>query len=308
MHFYISNVQEQIIIKVTDKNTTINLTQKHLKINGLDASYMELNDSGIPAVFYHANGFTIGTYSEFLKRLTRKFKIYGLPLRACYTDPPPAPKEFEWEDYADDLISFVEQKFDTPAIVIGHSQGATASLMAASKRPELFRQLIVIEPASVSPFAFVLLRIFPYSLKSLVEPMKGALAKKEYWDTKEEFFQYYRSRNAYRRISDKVLRDFADHGLLPTNNGRFRMTFSPQWEAANYARALSPLKYVRQVKIPIHLIAGKPSLFFSEGSRTKWRKISPNSQITENHSFGHLIPLEAPEFCVETILNAIQGD
>ncbi|MEN8118786.1 MAG: alpha/beta hydrolase [Bacteroidota bacterium] len=280
---------------------TLNFSFKNTIIDKNQARYLQLNTEGEPAHFYGANGFPLGTYSEFLKQLSPKFKLTCLSLRACWPNIGKAPGQMNWEQYADDLIAFLNQNFQEPIVGIGHSKGATATIIAASKRPDLFKSLIVIEPASVTQIMSTILRFTPYFIKITQQPFKGALEKNNIWESRKAFFKHFRENKAYKRISDKVLQDFAEFGLRPTKNEKFTLTFSSEWELSNYLLAPFIWKYLQKVKIPIQVIAGKPSLFFSQKLREKWKSISPNSTIEVNENYGHLFPLEAPGICADMI-------
>jgi len=280
----------------------MDFTFKNIKIKGKKAQYFQLNKEGIEAVFYSANGFPLGTYSQFLNQLTPKYKLNCLSPRACWPNIGEPLLQTNWEIYADDLIAFVEQVYKKPVLVIGHSQGATAAIIAASKRPELFKSMILIEPASVSTLLGFIVKYTPYAIKKHFQPFKSGLLKQDIWESKEAFFEYNRKHKAHRRISDSVLHDFTKFGLKPTENGNFRLSFSSQWETSNYTLAPTIWKYLKKVKMPIHVIAGKPSLFFTQKVRDKWKKRASNYTMEVNTKFGHLFPLEAPDECAERIL------
>lgn len=277
------------------------LNFRNIGIGEHTAKYLELDGNGEEIVFYSANGFPMGTYIEFLKHLSLKFKPICLSPRACWPDAGIPKDQTNWEMYAYDLIAFVEQKFNKPITVIGHSLGATAAIIAASKRPELFKSLIVIEPASVSTSLGFIIKQSPYFLKKHFQPFKSGLQKQDVWESREAFYNYYRKHRAYKRFPDKVLKDYAEYGLKPFNNGRYTLTFSSKWETSNYTLAPTIWKYLKKVKIPIQVIGGKPSLFFTQDVRDKWMKISPNSTLEVNEKYGHLFPLEAPEDCAKWI-------
>lgn len=280
---------------------SMDLIFKSTSIRGKGAQYLQLNEEGIDAIFYSANGFPLGTYSEFLKQLTPTYKLTCLSPRACWPNIGDPPRQINWEEYADDLIDFMDQKFNKPIVAIGHSQGATAIVIAASKRPDLFKSLVLIEPASISTLMAFLVKRIPYSLKKYFQPFKSGLEKQDIWESKEAFFDDCKINRAYRRINEKVLHDFVKYGLKPTDNGKFRLSYSAKWEASNYTLAPSIWKYLRKIKIPIQVIAGKPSLFFTNKVRAKWSRRSSNSSLEVNEKFGHLFPLEAPEICAEMV-------
>lgn len=266
-------------------------------LKGRKAQYLELNTSGIKAVFYSANGFPLGTYSEFLKQLVSTYQLTCLSPRACWPDIGDPSLQTNWELYADDLIDFVEQKYTEPIMVIGHSQGATAAIIAASKRPELFKDLILIEPASVNTYLGYMVKWTPYFIKKHFQPFKSGLQKQEIWKSRDAFYNFYRNHKAYKRFPDTVLKDYAKYGLKPLENGRFTLTYSSKWETSNYTLAPTIWKYLKKVILPIHVIAGKPSVFFTNDVRSKWIKIAPHSKMEINKNYGHLFPLEAPEEC-----------
>jgi len=279
----------------------MDFTTKHTTIQNKEARFISIKSQGRNAVFYGANGFPIGTYSEFLKKLSPAFNLNCLSPRACWPNIGDPALQTNWEMYADDLIAFVEQEYSEPILVIGHSQGATAAIIAASKRPELFKSLIVIEPASVSTLLGYIVKYTPYFIKKNFQPFKSGLQKQDKWESREVFYNYYRNHRAYKRFPDKVLKDYAEHGLKPLDKGTYTLTYSSKWETSNYTLAPTIWKYLKKVKIPIKVIAGKPSLFFTDDVRAKWKKRSPNSTIEINKEFGHLFPLEAPEECANLI-------
>lgn len=281
---------------------TIDLDFKHASIRGEEARYLQLNNEGIPAHFYPANGFPLGSYTHFLNRLSNTFQLNCLSLRACWPNIHPAAKETKWELYADDLIDFIEQRYDQPIIAIGHSQGASSSLIAAAKRPDLFKSLVLIEPASVSASMALLMKVTPYFIKAKIQPVKGALQKRDIWQSREEFYQYCQNNRAYKRLDAQVLKDFAQHGLKPIEGGKFALTFSTAWEASNYALAISTWKYLKQVKVPVQVLAGKPNIFFSPKLREQWQTL-PNLSLQVANDYGHLFPLEAPGLCADMIMS-----
>lgn len=273
-----------------------------ISVRGKTAEYLQYNTEGIPAHFYPANGFPVGTYSQFLKHISEKFQLNCLSLRPCWPGIGEPKGQTNWEMYADDLIAFLEQQYEQPVVGIGHSQGATATLIAAAKRPDLFKSLVIIEPASVSPRMALLLRILPFFIKKTQAPANVAMKKRSIWGSREEFIAHYQKSRAYRRIGPEVMKDLSEYGLTPQEDGSFRLTFSVKWEASNYALAPSIWKYLKQIDIPMTVIGGKPSIFFNQKLRDNWVRDFPKSILKVNTDFGHLFPLEAPELCADLVL------
>jgi len=112
------------------------------------------------AHFYGGNGFTVGNYKPLLSELATDFDISALAMRGYWYDKPKA-KVLTREQDADSLIKFLEQTQDGPVIGIGHSQGATATAMAAAKRPDLFSELYLIEPVTFTKSQALLYKLIP---------------------------------------------------------------------------------------------------------------------------------------------------
>ena len=277
------------------------------RVRGKEARYLKLSESGEPAHFFGANGFPLGSYRQLLEPLSEVFQLNALSLRACWPGIGKSKRQTPWSLYADDLIAYLDEHASGPIVAIGHSQGASSSVLAATKRPDLFKALILFEPASMSPMMDFSLQVVPYFIKKPYEPFKSALKKQEIWPSKGAFYDHCREMNAFRRIGDDVLRDFVEHGLTPTDNGKFRLVFPADWEASNYTLAKSLSKYLVKLDHPIHVYAGKPSLFFSQRSRDYWKKNVPNIKVQTFSDYGHLLPLEAPALCAEKLIEDWDG-
>ena len=132
------------------------------------------------AHFYGGNGFTVGAYSPLLQALTGQFSISALAMRGYWYDKPSARCLTRAQD-ADMLIEFLEKTQDAPIIGIGHSQGATATAIAAAKRPDLFSQLYLIEPVTFTKLQSRLYNLTLRKLKITREPFKSTLHKQSIW-------------------------------------------------------------------------------------------------------------------------------
>lgn len=266
--------------------------------------FEKLGGKGKAAHFYGANGFPTGCYQPLFSQLTKELSLTSLNNRATWPQQH-LPRKLNWQTYADDLIGFLEGHADGPVIGIGHSLGATATLFAAIKRPELFSQLVLIEPAMTTPLFATLLPFVPFPVTSKVQPIKYTVAKPELWPSVDSFYHDLRQRRVFKRIKDKNLRILAEHSLVPAHEQHLRLKFPKMWEAKNYASAPNLFKYFAQNTLATTAIRGKPSIYFTEQSWQVWQQKSPNAHFEESLDYGHLFPLEAPELCAEIILSSL---
>lgn len=276
-----------------------------LPLHGKSARYYKLPSTGnTPAHFYGGNGFTTGVYEPLLTELSDTFAITSLAMQGYWYDKPNAKKITREQD-ADALIAFLQATQDRPVVGIGHSQGATATAIAAAKRPELFSQLFLLEPVTFTKRQTMLYELAPQALKMGQEPFKSTLAKQATWKTVADYYQFLRAHRAYKRISDEHLMTYAKNSLQPDSKGKFELIFSPEQELANYFgtpfvnEALQTLE--REQKVPYTIVMGKPTMFISEAVRESWAKFIPNERLILLSEYGHLLPMEAPELCADLI-------
>ncbi|MCL6416621.1 alpha/beta hydrolase [Aestuariirhabdus sp. Z084] len=257
--------------------------------------------SGIPAHFYHANGFAPGLYQPLLSQLSQQLNISALAMRPTWPDIGLPPKRRDWQLYADDLIAFIEQHCHEPVVGLGHSMGATCTILAAYKRPELFRALVLIEPAMVSRTLARLTRVMPKALMNQTQPAKGTLRKTDTWPDREAFLKHCKSIRGYKRFDDQAFEHMAQHGVVENTEGEFELSFPKSWEAHNYTQPPNVMNQLATLSMPCLAIRGKPSVFFTEALWKEWRRRCPNTHFKQALTQGHLLPLENPTLCHQLI-------
>ena len=286
------------------------MEEQRINLNGKNAKYYNIKNptASQTAHFYGGNGFALGVYEPLLNDLAQHLNITALTMRGEWYDKPTADKMTREED-ADVLIEFLQKTQDKPIIGIGHSQGATATTMAAVKRPDLFSALYLLEPVTFTNQQGKLYSLVPRRVKMTREPFKSTQIKQADWDSVDAYYQFLRRHTAYKRITDEHLLTYAKNSLEPGEQGKLTLRFSPKQELANYFGTPLIMKPLQQLiadnKVPVQLIIGKPSMFISQQVRQMWDKFVPSEQMTVLNEYGHLLPLEAPELCAKLIFQKL---
>lgn len=286
------------------------MEEQRIKLNGKNAKYYNIKNPAASqtAHFYGGNGFALGVYEPLLSDLAQHLNITALTMRGEWDDKPTADKMTREED-ADVLIEFLQKTQDKPVIGIGHSQGATATTMAAAKRPDLFSALYLLEPVTFTNQQGKLYSLVPRMVKMTREPFKSTQVKQADWHSVDGYYQFLRRHKAYKRITDEHLLTYAKNSLEVGQSAELTLRFSPQQELANYFGTPLIMKPLQQLiadnKVPVQLIIGKPSMFISQQVRQMWDKFVPKEQITVLNDYGHLLPLEAPELCAKLIFQKL---
>lgn len=287
------------------------MEEQRINLNGKNAKYYNIKNptASQTAHFYGGNGFALGVYEPLLSDLAQHLNITALTMRGEWYDKPTADKMTREED-ADVLIEFLQKTQDKPIIGIGHSQGATATTMAAAKRPDLFSALYLLEPVTFTNQQGKLYNLVPRVVKMTREPFKSTQVKQADWDSVDAYYQFLRRHKAYKRITDEHLLTYAKNSLEAGQSAEFTLRFSPKQELANYFGTPLIMKPLQQLiadnKVPVQLIIGKPSMFISQQVRQMWDKFVPKEQMTVLNDYGHLLPLEAPELCAKLIFQKLK--
>ncbi|MFO1365137.1 MAG: hypothetical protein U1E92_02055 [Moraxella osloensis] len=128
-----------------------------------------------------------------------------------------------------------------PVIGIGHSQGATATTIAAAKRPDLFSALYLLEPVTFTNQQGKLYSLpVPRMVKMTREPFKSTQVKQADWPSVDAYYQFLRRHKAYKRITDEHLLTYAKNSLEAGEQGKLTPCFSPIrtrqlfWYTADY--------------------------------------------------------------------------
>ena len=286
------------------------MEEQRINLNGKNAKYYNIKNptASQTAHFYGGNGFALGVYEPLLSDLAQHLNITALTMRGEWYDKP-TENALTREQDADILIEFLQKTQDKPVIGIGHSQGATATTIAAAKRPDLFSALYLLEPVTFTNQQGKLYSLVPRMVKMTREPFKSTQVKQADWHSVDAYYQFLRRHKAYKRITDEHLLTYAKNSLEAGQSAELTLRFSPKQELANYFGTPLIMKPLQQLiadnKVPVQLIIGKPSMFISQQVRQMWNKFVPNEQMTVLNDYGHLLPLEAPELCAKLIFQKL---
>lgn len=97
--------------------------------------------TGRPVVLLHGGSLRWQSLEPLMQALATRHQVYALDLRG-HGRSQHVPSHYRLADYATDVTSFLEGRTG-PAAVFGHSLGAQVAIMAASRRPDLFRALAI---------------------------------------------------------------------------------------------------------------------------------------------------------------------
>lgn len=253
--------------------------------------------------FSHGNGFPAQSYEylfSLLNTSNKKISYIETMGHAGYSN-----KENLFF-LRDELIDEIEKNFTQPIIGLGHSAGGAATLLAATKRPDLFEKIILLDPVVFGGLKRLMISLgkrTPFWGK--LSPANKALQRRAYFKDHQEARDYYKGKSLFKDFHPKCFDSYVKHCLKLSDNG-MELKFSPRVEADIFRHLTSKFEGdFHQVQATI--IYGDKSHLFWPSDVKWWKKNYPHFKLI-SFDGGHLFPLEQPgktASMVNEILNEI---
>jgi pimeloyl-ACP methyl ester carboxylesterase len=262
--------------------------------------FTDFGGRGPGLLFGHANAYPPGSYRQLLEPLSESHRvkcIHWLPL----VQPDRHPHFRNWHELIPDLVEFIETEFEPPVLAAGHSMGATVTMMAAARRPELFRAVALIDPVLLPLKKTLPLRLAPDRWKARVPMVRKALSRPNRWASREEAFAFHRRARAFARLNDDALWDFIRAGTQEIADGGYALTFPREWEAKIYSTCPWVWPDLRRCRVPMMAIRGSLSEVVPDPVWARWRRIHPEAEFVDIADAGHLVPLQQPVRVAEAL-------
>ena len=247
--------------------------------------------------FTHANGIPAHSYQQFFKHFNADFELKAIPMIAMDAQ---YPINHDWRYLVDQIIDDIEQQFDGRKVVgLGHSFGSLLTLMSAYKRPDLFSQLVIMDPPFVigsKSIVFELVQKLGLKAVDQFTPAGLTLKRTDHWPDYNHAYQSMRHNALFRHFDEACFQDFLECGLKEdTIRGGLTLTVPKVLEAEIFRTV--PAWWWRTPRkapnVPVHLISAEQSPFYKQGFPQAMQK---TYQIDYSlMQGGHMFPLEQPD-------------
>lgn len=251
--------------------------------------------------FAHANGFPGGTYNSLLDRLRDRYNVIAID-RLGHN--PQYPVNNNWTNLADELITYLENQTSDPVIGAGHSLGSLVTFIAAWKRPDLFKSIIMLDPPFVTGIWGRLFSLFKFTgLADRITPAGQSRGRKSSWAHMDEVNSYLKSKKLFQRFDSVCLSDYINHGIEACNHG-LCLSYDVDIEVEIFRTMPDNMgAYRRPLPIPGSLVYGEKSNAVH---------IPTLNKFTGRHGLrlttapgGHLFPLEKPQETAEVLFREL---
>ncbi|MFM8237640.1 MAG: alpha/beta fold hydrolase [Actinomycetota bacterium] len=115
----------------------------------IEGAAVHTTGSGPPIVLLHANGGSHHDFDAIIPELSRHATVHAVDWPGHGTgDPIPEPSAC---GFAELLPAILEQLGEGPFTLVGNSVGGFAALRTAARRPDLVRNVVVVNPGGFTP-------------------------------------------------------------------------------------------------------------------------------------------------------------
>jgi pimeloyl-ACP methyl ester carboxylesterase len=278
----------------TRSHTTLPARRSFDLPGGTMAAWHWPNPGAPRLVFVHANGFCASAYRRILEPLADTYDILAPDLRGHGRTALPADPATHrsWDVYARDLLALIERLGRRPDVMAGHSMGAVAALIAASRLPDVPR-LALIEPVVLPRSVYAVSRSpLGFLMRNRLAIARQARRRRNGWPDRAAALARYAGHPTFRRWAAGTLEDYLEDGLRETEAGTVVLACNPAWEAANYEAQGHDLGRAARRAAP------QARVLKAEHGSTVVRApalTGRGARLTDMDGVGHLAPMEAPE-------------
>jgi lipase len=273
-------------LKAASNHTPQTFTQK---IGDAEISYLFYEGNGPPLIFLHATGFLPWLWHPLARELAGNYRIFA-PYFCDHRETDPETGGLSWTTLAEDLFHFCESLHLEKPFLVGHSMGATVSLMANALGGLSATGMVLIEPILLPPeFYKIQISVEQHPLAS------KSIRRTNFWRDRDDALTYLHSRSLFKNWDEEMLELYLRHGMSGEEGG-LRLTCSPLREAALFMGGIhyDPWPLLSRISCPVLILEGEKSYNRAFIDQNRIRSLIPDGAHHLIGGAGHLIPMEKP--------------
>ena len=258
----------------------------YVEVNGQTLHYKQWSQNGPPLLFLHGVTSSGSSWDIISPQFMSRYRVMAFDLRGHGLSSKPA-SGYTWaEDYAADLVEFINTHLDEPAIVVGHSLGAAITVPIAASTPGKVRAVVMEDPPLFADER-------PAHIHNRFKPVL-TLKQMPYELRVERFMDIMGVDRdaATRRASD--LEAVSEQALLELMEGQssYRVEY-----------------WLPMMSCPSLVILGSPERggVVARDDRPRLERLLTNTTLIEWGDVGHSIHIEQPERFVSEVKSFLEG-
>ena len=122
------------------------LMQRRFHTDELELNYVEGPARGQPVVCLHGTVSRWQLWGSVLPALAEQTHVFAFDARGYGTSGRSPQHRYHYRDFVRETVHFLRGAVRAPAVLLGHSRGATVAMAVAAESPELVTGLCLQEP------------------------------------------------------------------------------------------------------------------------------------------------------------------
>jgi len=245
--------------------------------------------------FTHGNSYPSGAYGRLLEELGRDFDVRTTDMLG---HDPRFPVDDNWHALIDELIAQLE-RYDQPPILVGHSLGGAVGMLAAARRPDLARCVVMLDSPVVAGWRAAVWRLAKaLGLGRKLSPGGVAQRRRNVWPSRQAAYEHFIAKPIFQAWAPGALDDYLGHGLKPHPQG-VQLRFDREVEASIYASLPHDMGPVlkKPYPLPIGFVAGTDSQELRQAGMDATRKLVGDNLVMIEGT--HLYTMESPRLTAQ---------
>lgn len=257
-----------------------------------DASieYLDYGGTGPALVMLHATGFLPWLWHPIARELRASYRVIA-PFFCDHRTAEPETGGLRWSILADDLVRFCEALALDRPLLAGHSMGATVMTLAAARRVDLARGMVLIEPI------FLPSELYRMNMSVDQHPLAAkAIRRRMVWSDLVEAREYLQSKNLFSRFDPEMLELYLRFGLVSGDTGGLTLVCTPRREASLFMGSVheDPWPLLPAITTPTLVVEGGRSENKAFIDLHRAASLLPRGAYRCVEEAGHLVPMEQP--------------
>jgi pimeloyl-ACP methyl ester carboxylesterase len=262
--------------------------------------------AGATIVFAHANGFPARSYEQvFAVWRDAGFAVHAIEKIG---HDPRFPVTSNWPRLRDELIDFIERQAAAPAFLVGHSLGGYLSLLAAARRPDLARGVVLLDSPILGGWKARTVQVAKTTgIVGRFSPGHVSKRRREHWPSAAAAHEHFAAKKAFAAFAPGVLANYIESGVEAEAKG-VRLAFRREVETAIYNTLPHDLQRVLRLhplRCPLAFVGG------SDSAEVRRLGLAATGRIAHGRvsriEGTHLFPLERPAETARAVLGWIDA-
>jgi len=260
----------------------------------------------------HGTGFSAMTLAAMASQLPSDWSIWLTDVPGHGGSTQPTTKMPDWQKMANTVADAIYQqanvKEDGPLIGIGHSMGAVLTLFASLKYPDLFSEIILLDPVLFQTEMIIAQQLMratgTWRQRALV---KSVANRTPTWPNLAAMNNSIASKSFYKAWHPQVISDYCQFSAALNSDDSVQLCCQPSFEASIFGSYPKGLwNAIRHIGVPVDILIANKSYFFIPQAVKRAAKINKHIQW---QTFGqhHCFPMEEPTETAIKLTDIITG-